>query len=326
MSTNYGSGITTLPNGRRTYLPDGIPSSSVETFVSVPTSASHSRTGSGQTQGQTQGHARHVSLSTVNGVTIPISRLSNYSETTLYHAYSSQPDPETAQHPQLPTHSTYTFRPESPASHYPPASLSASWRPKYERGVTKYASEESLSSRYTHYEPETSGRDSTAETSIHSTNAAEIQANGKGNKADHGKDSIDMEKMAAKGKSGPPSKGGKGGPPPGMGGSPGMRGPKDPNIVEWDGPDDPENPMNFPRWKKWMITVMMGVMTFCITFASSVFSTATQATAREFGVSPEVMTLGTSLFVLGFAFGPCVWGPFSVSSNLWHYRIELIIM
>ncbi|KAE9970960.1 hypothetical protein BLS_004673 [Venturia inaequalis] len=79
--------------------------------------------------------------------------------------------------------------------------------------------------------------------------------------------------MALKKKGGPP---GQGGPPPGMGGPPGRRGPKDPNVVEWDGPDDPENPMNFPRWKKWMITVVMGLMTFCITFASSVFSTATE--------------------------------------------------
>ena len=24
---------------------------------------------------------------------------------------------------------------------------------------------------------------------------------------------------------------------------------KDPNIVDWDGPDDPKNPMNWPVWK-----------------------------------------------------------------------------
>lgn len=41
------------------------------------------------------------------------------------------------------------------------------------------------------------------------------------------------------------------------------------------------------------------MITFCITFASSVFSTATFVAAREFHVSTEVMTLGTSLFVLG---------------------------
>ncbi|EOD50786.1 mfs multidrug transporter [Neofusicoccum parvum] len=86
---------------------------------------------------------------------------------------------------------------------------------------------------------------------------------------------------------------------------------KDPNLVEWNGSDDPGNPMNWPHWWKWTVTITLGMMTFCITFASSVFSTATVVTAEKFGVSTEVMTLGTSLFVLGFAFGPIVWGPLS---------------
>ncbi|KAF2144207.1 uncharacterized protein K452DRAFT_223480 [Aplosporella prunicola CBS 121167] len=86
---------------------------------------------------------------------------------------------------------------------------------------------------------------------------------------------------------------------------------KDPNLVEWDGPDDPENPMNWSTKYKWMITILMGMVTFTITFASSVFSTATMVAAQKFNVSTEVMTLGTSLFVLGFAFGPIIWGPFS---------------
>lgn len=82
--------------------------------------------------------------------------------------------------------------------------------------------------------------------------------------------------------------------------------PKDPNLIEWDGPDDPENPMNWGIWKKWRATVMLGMMTFCVTFASSVFSNATFVTASEYHVSTEVTTLGTSLFVLGFAIGPMV--------------------
>jgi MFS transporter, DHA1 family, multidrug resistance protein len=64
--------------------------------------------------------------------------------------------------------------------------------------------------------------------------------------------------------------------------------------------------MNWPQGKKWMVTVTFGLMTFCVTFASSVFSNATIDTSVEFGVSTEVTTLGTSLFVLGFAVGPLV--------------------
>jgi MFS transporter, DHA1 family, multidrug resistance protein len=81
---------------------------------------------------------------------------------------------------------------------------------------------------------------------------------------------------------------------------------KDPNLIEWDGPDDPENPMNWPTNKKWIVTIALGMMTFCVTFASSVFSNATVPVAELFGVSTEVTTLGTSLFVLGFGAGPLV--------------------
>ncbi|MCJ1300577.1 hypothetical protein MMC08_003374 [Hypocenomyce scalaris] len=89
------------------------------------------------------------------------------------------------------------------------------------------------------------------------------------------------------------------------------QGPEDPNLVGWDGPNDPENPMNWPRSKKWLVTSFFSFMTFVITFSSSVFSTATVVTSTEFGVSQEVTTLGTSLFVLGFAVGPTFWGPLS---------------
>ncbi|KAF7874098.1 hypothetical protein EAF04_002770 [Stromatinia cepivora] len=83
----------------------------------------------------------------------------------------------------------------------------------------------------------------------------------------------------------------------------------DPNLITWDGPDDPDNPMNWPMKKKWVVTVILGLMTFVVTFASSVFSTATIKVAELYDVSEEVAVLGTSLFVMGFAVGPLIWGP-----------------
>ena len=70
------------------------------------------------------------------------------------------------------------------------------------------------------------------------------------------------------------------------------------NLVGWDGPNDPGNPQNWPKSKKYMTTVFYASLTFCLTFSSSVFSTATEVTAELYGVSNEVMVLGTSLFVL----------------------------
>lgn len=35
----------------------------------------------------------------------------------------------------------------------------------------------------------------------------------------------------------------------------------DPNVVDWDGPDDPENPMNWTDNKKWLNVGILSVMT-----------------------------------------------------------------
>jgi len=70
------------------------------------------------------------------------------------------------------------------------------------------------------------------------------------------------------------------------------------SIVNWDGPDDPENPQNWSQREKWIVTIAMGTLTFCITFSSSVLSAATDPIAELFGASAVVSTLPTSLFVL----------------------------
>lgn len=39
-------------------------------------------------------------------------------------------------------------------------------------------------------------------------------------------------------------------------------GPRDPNIVDWDGPDDPENPLNWTAKRKVTATVSIALITF----------------------------------------------------------------
>lgn len=93
------------------------------------------------------------------------------------------------------------------------------------------------------------------------------------------------------------------------------------NIVRFDGPGDPENPMNWAPARKWSMTAILAGMTFSTTFTSAIFSTCINATADEFDTSTEVMTLGTSLFLLGFSLGPILWGP---TSELYGRRPPLI--
>lgn len=52
---------------------------------------------------------------------------------------------------------------------------------------------------------------------------------------------------------------------------------------------------------------MLAYTCICSTFTSSIFSAATREIAEVFGVSREVATLSTPMYVLGYAFGPILW-------------------
>ena len=77
----------------------------------------------------------------------------------------------------------------------------------------------------------------------------------------------------------------------------------DPTVVEWDGNEDPENPLYWPLRRKLWMSFVASLMAFAISLASSIFSVDVHVTAHEFDVGEEVMVLGVSLYVLGFACG-----------------------
>ncbi|BGP32950.1 hypothetical protein JCM10296v2_004736 [Rhodotorula toruloides] len=83
------------------------------------------------------------------------------------------------------------------------------------------------------------------------------------------------------------------------------------DVVTFDSKDDPANPKNWTFRRRYFLVALLGMTTMCSTFASSIFSAATPAVAAEFGVSTEVATLGTSLFLCGFILGPIIFGPLS---------------
>lgn len=69
-------------------------------------------------------------------------------------------------------------------------------------------------------------------------------------------------------------------------------------LVEFDGPNDPDNPKNWNPKRRWLITVMMGLTVFTVTFSSSIFSVNIGVVQRKFDVSLVEATLGVALFVL----------------------------
>lgn len=62
---------------------------------------------------------------------------------------------------------------------------------------------------------------------------------------------------------------------------------------------DPENPLNFSTARKWFITILAVMMTILVTVGAGAYSLVMPDLVREFGVSPEVATLGISLYPLG---------------------------
>ncbi|KAF1358595.1 MFS general substrate transporter [Lizonia empirigonia] len=93
-------------------------------------------------------------------------------------------------------------------------------------------------------------------------------------------------------------------------------------VVEFDGHDDPLHAQNWPMKKKLRMAVMLAFDALSASMGSSIFSSATAEVAAEFGVGREVGTLGTSLFVFGYAFGPLLWAPVS---ELYGRRPPLVI-
>lgn len=93
-------------------------------------------------------------------------------------------------------------------------------------------------------------------------------------------------------------------------------------VVEFDGHDDPLHAQNWPLRKKLATAAMLGFTTLTAAFGSSIFSAATGAIMQKFVVGSVVATLGTSLYVLGFATGPILWAPFS---ELKGRRLPLVI-
>jgi hypothetical protein len=83
---------------------------------------------------------------------------------------------------------------------------------------------------------------------------------------------------------------------------------EDPFVVEFQR-DDPENPMNWSQLRKWFVTTIVTLSVFAVTLTSSAYSVSANEVFQDFDISNEVFILGLSLFVLGFAIGPAVWGP-----------------
>ncbi|WPH04223.1 Hypothetical protein R9X50_00711200 [Acrodontium crateriforme] len=82
-------------------------------------------------------------------------------------------------------------------------------------------------------------------------------------------------------------------------------------LVDWYGPDDQENPMNWSSPKKLFVTFEICFLTTAIYSGSSIYTPALPSVAETFGVSNVASVLGLTLFILGYGLGPMIWSPMS---------------
>ncbi|KAK0894926.1 hypothetical protein LTR02_012038 [Friedmanniomyces endolithicus] len=91
------------------------------------------------------------------------------------------------------------------------------------------------------------------------------------------------------------------------------KGEKDINLVTWDGPDDPDNPKNWPKKKKWAATITVSMFTFISPVSSSMIAPALGQLSAQFNIpkGSSQGELAMSVFILAFAVGPLFLGPLS---------------
>ncbi|KAJ9144272.1 MFS transporter [Pleurostoma richardsiae] len=82
-------------------------------------------------------------------------------------------------------------------------------------------------------------------------------------------------------------------------------------IIDWYGPDDPENPQNWSRAKKCFVTFEICFLTFSVYIGSAIYASGVMDVMMTFGVSQVAATLGLTMFVAGYAVGPMLWAPMS---------------
>ncbi|PLN84872.1 MFS general substrate transporter [Aspergillus taichungensis] len=86
----------------------------------------------------------------------------------------------------------------------------------------------------------------------------------------------------------------------------------EPDIVHWDGKDDPQNPQNWSLPRKWCLVGLISAVTFNISMASTVTAPAVPLIMAGFKqTNAELQSFVVSVYILGFAFGPLVVAPLS---------------
>lgn len=75
---------------------------------------------------------------------------------------------------------------------------------------------------------------------------------------------------------------------------------KDANLVDWNGPDDPEKPLNWSKKKKWTNMMLIAALTLLTPFGSSMFAPGVPQMMEEFGsTNVDLASFVVTIYILG---------------------------
>ncbi|KAG8625963.1 hypothetical protein KVT40_006364 [Elsinoe batatas] len=66
----------------------------------------------------------------------------------------------------------------------------------------------------------------------------------------------------------------------------------DPDVVTWDGDDDPANPLNWPRKKKWTATILVSSFTLISPIASTMIAPSLEEIGEDFNIQSNMLEMG----------------------------------
>ncbi|PLB47918.1 synaptic vesicle transporter [Aspergillus steynii IBT 23096] len=91
---------------------------------------------------------------------------------------------------------------------------------------------------------------------------------------------------------------------------------EDDKLVHWDGPNDPENPMNWTSFRKWLTIALISISSYNVSLVSTIFSPAVPAVQEEFNNHDDsISSLMVSVYVMGAAIGPLILTPITEMSG-----------
>ncbi|KAK9239915.1 major facilitator superfamily domain-containing protein [Lipomyces kononenkoae] len=86
---------------------------------------------------------------------------------------------------------------------------------------------------------------------------------------------------------------------------------KDANLVDWYGPDDPENPQNWSTGRKIFVMAQLCLLTTSLYMGASIYTPGVEQLVEDFHVSVVVASIPLCVYVFGYGIGQMLFAPLS---------------